>query len=72
MRRIVKNSKEGFTLVEMVLVIGIIVILAAVLVIGISTYINQANSAADVMSKNESSFSNKNKSINQNFINLGY
>ena len=35
----IQKSKKGFTLVEMVLVIAIIVILAAVLVIGITKYI---------------------------------
>ena len=34
----IQKSKKGFTLVEMVLVIAIIVILAAVLVIGITKY----------------------------------
>ena len=67
-----KYNKKGFTLVEMMLVIGIIVILAAVLIFGISTYISQANKAASAMSLSQSSFSNKNKSINQNFVNLGY
>ena len=36
----IQKSKKGFTLVEMVLVIAIIVILAAVLVIGITKYIS--------------------------------
>ena len=34
----IQKSKKGFTLVEMVLVIAIIVILAAVLLLGIGTY----------------------------------
>ncbi len=46
MRRLYK-SRKGFTLVEMVLVIAIIVILAAVLLLGIGTYLNAANVAAD-------------------------
>ncbi len=46
MRRLNK-SRKGFTLVEMVLVIAIIVILAAVLLLGIGTYLNAANVAAD-------------------------
>ena len=41
MRRIGKTRK-GFTLVEMVLVIAIIVILTGVLVIGIGSYLNKA------------------------------
>ena len=35
----IQKSKKGFTLVEMVLVIAIIVILAAVLVLGIGAYL---------------------------------
>lgn len=54
MRRLNKTRK-GFTLVEMVLVIAIIVILAAVLLLGIGTYLNAANAAAEsVTSHNDS------------------
>ena len=54
MRRLNKTRK-GFTLVEMVLVIAIIVILAAVLLLGIGTYLNAANAAASsVTSHNDS------------------
>ncbi len=54
MRRLNK-SRKGFTLVEMVLVIAIIVILAAVLLLGIGTYLNAANAAASsVTSHNDS------------------
>ncbi len=38
----IQKSKKGFTLVEMVLVIAIIVILAAVLVLGIGAYLKKA------------------------------
>lgn len=49
----ISKSKKGFTLVEMVLVIAIIVILAAVMLIGIQGYIDSANKAAsDVSSHN--------------------
>lgn len=44
MKKIQKN-KKGFTLIEMVLVIAIILILASVLIISIGTYIAKANSA---------------------------
>ena len=44
MKKIQKNRK-GFTLVEMVLVIAIIVILAAVVFFSVASYINKANSA---------------------------
>ena len=42
----INKSQKGFTLVEMVLVIAIIIILAAVLLFGIGTYLNAANAAA--------------------------
>ena len=41
----IQKSKKGFTLIEMVLVIAIIVILAAVLIMNIGDYINRARSA---------------------------
>ena len=44
MKKIQKN-KKGFTLVEMVLVIAIIVILASVLFFSVSSYLNRAKSA---------------------------
>ena len=40
------KSKIGFTLVEMILVIAIIVILASVLILGIGSYLNNAKNAA--------------------------
>ncbi len=43
----VLNQKKGFTLVEMVLVIAIIVVLAAVALIGAGKYVNLAKSAGD-------------------------
>lgn len=45
MKKIQKN-KKGFTLIEMVLVIAIILILAAVLIISIGGYIDNAKKAA--------------------------
>ena len=56
MKRISKN-KQGFTLIEMVLVIAIILILAAVLIIGIGSYIQNANKAASKVSAHNSSIS---------------
>ena len=50
----IQKSKKGFTLVEMVLVIAIIVILAAVLVLGIGTYLNKARAAASSVSAHNS------------------
>ena len=52
----IQKTKKGFTLIEMVLVIAIIVILAAVLVMSIGTYLQRAKNAA-------SSVEDHNKSI---------
>jgi len=41
----IQKSKKGFTLIEMVLVIAIIVILASVMVIAVGGYLNKAKSA---------------------------
>lgn len=54
MKRMCKENKKGFTLVEMVLVIAIIVILAAVMLIGIQGYIESAEHAQDDISKHNS------------------
>ena len=50
----IQKTKKGFTLVEMVLVIAIIVILAAVLLIGVAGYLNRARNAAASLSKHNS------------------
>ena len=62
MRKIGKTRK-GFTLVEMVLVIAIIVILAGVLVVGIGSYINKARAAADSVTAHNSSIESINAVI---------
>ena len=59
----ISKSKKGFTLVEMVLVIAIIVILAAVLVLGIGTYLNKAKAAASSVAKHNSDVSEVDKEI---------
>ena len=41
------NSKRGFTIVELIIVIAVIAILAAVLIPTFSNLINQANEAVD-------------------------
>lgn len=71
MKRIQKQ-KAGFTLVEMVLVIAIILILAAVLFISVSGYLRTANNVQSSFSNSNASFSSKNKNINSDFIDLGY
>ena len=53
MKKILKN-KKGFTLIEMVLVIAIIVILATVMFLSVSTYLTKANTAKDKVSAHNS------------------
>ncbi|MFA5726420.1 MAG: type II secretion system protein [Saccharofermentanaceae bacterium] len=48
----ISKSKKGFTLVEMVLVIAIICILAAVLVLSVTDYITRAQKATSVINDN--------------------
>jgi len=71
MKRIHKTRK-GFTLIEMVLVIAIIVILASVMVISISGYLKRASNVKQVVSSGSESFSTANKNINKDFVSLGY
>ena len=66
------KGKAGFTLVEIVLVIAIIVILASVMAIAVAGYINNANKVRTSVSSNQASFSSKNKNVNSNFVDLGY
>lgn len=57
MRKILKTRK-GFTLVEMVLVIAIIVIITAIIIFSVGSYLNASNSA-------KASVSQHNSEINQ-------
>jgi len=59
----IQKSKKGFTLVEMVLVIAIIVILAAVLIFGVAKYINAANAAKKSISEHNSAVGTVNSAI---------
>ena len=68
----IHNSRGGFTLIEIVLVIAIIVILASVLFFSVSSYLNKANSAKALVNSNVSSQSAANSNINSKFIDLGY
>ena len=53
MRKLIKN-KAGFSLIEMVLVIAIIVILAAVFAMSITAYLNTANNKSNEASRERS------------------
>jgi type IV pilus assembly protein PilA len=66
----IQKSKKGFTLVEMVLVIAIIVILAAVLIIGITKYLNGANAASASISMHQSEIDSVTGDINNNVGNI--
>ncbi|MCQ2529466.1 MAG: type II secretion system GspH family protein [Saccharofermentans sp.] len=58
MKKLSKSrSSKGFTLIEMVLVIAIIVILAAVMVFNISGYLGRAKNAASSLKSHNSSIS---------------
>lgn len=72
MMKRINNQKKGFTLIEMVLVIAIIVILASVMVISISGYLKSAKNVKQVVSSGSESFSTANKNINKDFVSLGY
>lgn len=61
----IQKSKKGFTLVEMVLVIAIIVILAAVLALGISSYLQKAEKTASSVSEHNMSISSVSQIIDQ-------
>jgi prepilin-type N-terminal cleavage/methylation domain-containing protein len=50
----IQKTKKGFTLIEMILVIAIIVILASVLFIAIGGYIQNANTAKTKVSTHNS------------------
>ncbi len=65
MKKIQKNRK-GFTLVEMVLVIAIIVILAAVVFFTVADYLNAAKSATQKMSYHNSAIAEGTADISAN------
>ncbi len=59
-----RMKKKGFTLVEMMLVIAIIVVLAAGFVVGISAYMNKANGAKNTVSSHNDKFSAAQSKVN--------
>ena len=62
----IQKTKKGFTLIEMVLVIAIIVILAAVLVMAIGGYIDRAKNAASSVAAHNSSISGAVSAVDAN------
>lgn len=48
------KTRKGFTLVEMVLVIAIIVIIATVFIVGVTAYLNASNAAVFSVSEHNS------------------
>ncbi len=62
MKKIQKN-KKGFTLVEMVLVIAIIVILASVLFFSVSDYLSKAKSAKSKIQTHNDEINSANSAI---------
>ena len=71
MSRIYKN-RHGFTLVEVVLVIAIIAILAAVVGISVKEYIDMGNSGKDDVHSQRIEFQSNNAAKNDKFKALGY
>ena len=67
----IQKTKKGFTLVEMVVVIAIIVILAAVLIIGVTKYLNAANSASISIEQHNSAIGEVNHQIDVAVPGLG-
>ena len=71
MKKIYKN-KKGFTLVELVLVVAIIVILAGVLALNISGYINRAKNARSNVDSGVSSYQGKVQGLEKSVAGYGF
>lgn len=65
MKKIQKN-KKGFTLVEMVLVIAIIVILASVLFFSVSSYLDRAKTARSKIETHNAAISDAASEVDAN------
>lgn len=72
MQKLAKNSKHGFTLVEMTMVIAVIVILATVLFINIAEYFDTTDRAVDTMSTQVSAMHQTNASQNGILVEYGF
>ena len=71
MRKLNKN-KRGFTLMEMVLVIAIILLLAGVVGLSVSRYVSMSKSASDKVKTQVSEMKANNSQVNASFVNLGF
>ena len=71
MSRIYK-TKRGFTLVEMVLVIAIIVILAAVVGMSIYGFVSKSNDASSSLASDRVKFRSNNAASNSAFVEAGF
>lgn len=71
MNKIYKN-KKGFTLVELVLVVAIIVILAGVLALNISGYIDRAKNADKAVESGMNSYSGKITGLENSVAGYGF
>lgn len=58
------RHRKGFTLIEMMLVIAVIVILSAVFAIGMNQYIKKANGAQSTVSSHVGNFTSARNAVN--------
>jgi len=63
MKKVYKNNK-GFTLVEMVIVVAIILLFSIVFYFSVSSYLNRAKSAKDAISTHNEQVSVANDEVN--------
>ncbi|MBR2749761.1 MAG: prepilin-type N-terminal cleavage/methylation domain-containing protein [Clostridiales bacterium] len=71
MNKIYKN-RRAFTLVEIVIVVAIIVLLAAVTGLSVSEYISNAHAGSEQLSSKRAASIANNSAINDSFVNIGY
>ena len=60
MRKLRKNTKHGFTLTEMLLVVAILLILASVLAIGAGSYISKSRTVSNKVDQKVTSMQTSN------------